>query len=148
MPENSQWRVVVWGTAALALFWASSKIRRWLRRRRPAKIHPKLQKFQPTDDDFAAKRRVESEKIVATSSASSLVGYRVVKQIEAVFVDGFRRPEEAVEGLKAVAAMKGANAVIHVRHERIGEGRYAASGDAVVVEPVDGYEGNNESATV
>ncbi len=76
-------------------------------------------------------------KIIATSSGGELAGFRVVRQVEAVFVDGFRRPEEAVEGLKAVAAMKGANALLHVRHEPIGSGRYSASGDAVIVESLE-----------
>lgn len=131
---DMQWRLMLWGAAALGVSWLLLRIRKWLRRRRPPKIHPKLQKYQPTDSDFAANRRAESSKIVATSSGSELVGYRVVRQVEAVFVDGFRRPEEAVEGLKAVAGMKGANALLHVRHEPIGSGRYAASGDAVIVE--------------
>lgn len=130
----AQWQIVVWATVLLVTCWVLFRIRRWLRRRRPPTIHPKLQKYQPTDTDFAANRRAESAKIVATSSGSELAGYRVVRQVEAVFVDVFRRPEEAVEGLKAVAAMKGANALLHVRHEPIGSGRYAASGDSVVVE--------------
>jgi hypothetical protein len=137
MPENFQWPFVVVGTCTLLAIWILLRIRRWLRRRRPPKIHPRLQKYQPSHDDFAAKRREEAGKITATSSGGSLVGYRVVRQVEAVFVDGFRRPEEAVEGLKAVAAMKGANAILHVRHEPIGSGRYSASGDAVIVESIE-----------
>ena len=137
MPENIQWGVIVTATTALAVIWILLRVRKWLRRRRPPTIHQKLQKYQPSGDDFAAKRRAESEKIIATSSGSELVGYRVVRQVEAVFVDGFRRPEEAVEGLKAVAAMKGANALLHVRHEPIGSGRYSASGDAVIIESLE-----------
>ncbi|GJM24208.1 MAG: hypothetical protein DHS20C16_06230 [Phycisphaerae bacterium] len=137
MPENTQWRVVVAGTVALAVIWMLLRVRKWLKRRSTPKIHPRLQKYQPSQDDFAAKRREESAKIIATSSGESLVGYRIVRQVEAVFVDGFRRPEEAVEGLKAVAAMKGANAVLCVRHEPIGSGRYSASGDAVIVESIE-----------
>lgn len=82
-------------------------------------------------------RHAEAAKIIATSSAGGIAGYEIVRQIEAVFVDGFRRPEESLEGLKAVAAMKGANAVANVRHERSSSGRYSASGDAVVVRPIE-----------
>jgi uncharacterized protein YbjQ (UPF0145 family) len=56
-----------------------------------------------------------------------------VEQVEAVVVDGFRRPEEAIEGLKAAAALKGANAVTHVHTERTSSGRCSARGDAVIV---------------
>ncbi len=137
MPSELQWKIVVAAAVVLAAIWTVLRIRRWLRRKQPPKIHPKLQKYQPSHDDFAAQRHEESQKIIATSSGESLVGYRVIRQVEAVFVDGFRRPEEAVEGLKAVAAMKGANAVLRVRHEPIGSGRYSASGDAVIVESTE-----------
>ncbi len=145
MPSELQWQIVVASTVMVASIWILMRIRKWFRRRRPPTIHPKLQKYQPTDDDFASKRRAESAKIIATSSGDVLAGYRVIRQVEAVFVDGFRRPEEAVEGLKAVAAMKGANAVLRVRHEPIGSGRYSASGDAVIVESIDPPQSTDEA---
>ncbi len=127
------WPIIIAGTALLAIVWIARRVRRFIRRRRAPVIHPKLQKYQQ-GEEFAAQRRREAAKIIATSSAHEVTGYRVVRQIEAVFVDGFRRPEEAVEGLKAVAAMKGANGITNVRHAPAGMGKYSASGDAVVLE--------------
>lgn len=121
----------------IILLWLGGKLRRAIRRRRPATINPKLQKYgrdygQP-DKQLLVKRRAEAERIVATSSTNAIVGYDITEQVEAVFVDGFRRPEEAMEGLKAVAAMKGANAVTNVRHERSASDKCSAHGDAVIV---------------
>ncbi len=126
----------------MMLLWLGRKLRRAIRRRRPPIIHPKLQKYgqdygQP-DERVLAKRRAEAEHIVATSSTSAIVGYDITEQLEAVFVDGFPRPEEALEGLKSVAAMKGANAVTNVRHERAASGKCSAHGDAVIVHRLGG----------
>ena len=109
------------------------RVHRRLRRRHPARLNPKLQKYGEQGDLVRA-RREEAAKIVATSTTDRIVGYTIVQQVEAVVVDGFRRPEEALEGLKAAAAMKGANAVTHVHTERTSSGRCGARGDAVVVE--------------
>lgn len=113
------------------------RIRRFFRRREPPRIHPKLQKYGEqygvVDEEVAAKRRAEAEHIIATSSTGDIAGYDLVEQVEAVFVDGFRRPEEAIEGLKAAAAMKGANGVTNVNHDRNASGRCSASGDAVII---------------
>jgi hypothetical protein len=116
------------------------RIRRAIRRRRPVRLHPKLQKYgegygQP-DEQLLAQRRTEAEKILATSPSVAIAGYEVLEQVEAVYVDGFRRPEDALEGLKAVAAMKGANAVINVQRCRGEQGRHAVGGDAVIVRKV------------
>ena len=135
MSPDLQWNIVVVATVVLATIWIVVRLRRLQRRRRPPKIHPQLQKYQPASD-VGAERRREAEKIIATSSTTEVAGYRVVRQIEAVFVDGLRWPEEAVAGLKAVAAMKGANGVINVRHAPSSTGKYSASGDAVVLEPI------------
>ena len=75
-----------------------------------------------------------ASRIKATSSTDQIPGYKMIQAIEALYVDGFRTPAEALEGLKAAAAEKGANAVINVHHERSSMGRCAASGDAVVAE--------------
>ena len=118
------------GTAVLAVIWLVLKIKAG---RRP-RIHPRLQKYAGPDAEYAQKRRAEAAKILATSSTQNIAGYDIKEQVEAVYVDGFRRPEEAVEGLKAVAAMKGANAIINLKHERTAAGKCSADGDAVVVE--------------
>ena len=140
MSPDTQWNLVVGAAVFLVVVWIALRIQRWLRRRRPPRIHPNLAKYQE-GEDVAQLRRAEAQKILATSSTDSIAGYRIIRQIEAVFVDGFRRPEEAVEGLKSASAMKGANAVINVHHSPSSMGRYSASGDAVVVqstgEPAD-----------
>ena len=110
------------------------RIRRFIIRRRPAKLHIKLQPYGEGSialPEHATIRRGQAAKIVATSSGPTILGYELLEQVEAVFVDGFRRPEDAVEGLKAAAAMKGANAVINLQTESQGN-RYAARGDAVI----------------
>jgi len=120
------------------LFWVGRKVRRAIRRRRTPRIHPKLLKYSgdvpdPAYEELAAKRRLEADRICATSSTTNITGYDIIEQIEAVYVDGFRRPEDALVGLKAAAAMKGANAVVNVHHDRTASGKCSASGDAVVV---------------
>jgi hypothetical protein len=117
----------------LGILWRS--FRRWRRLRRrsqPVRLHPNLQKYAGPQK-LATERRREAQKVLATSSTVDIAGYRIVEQVEAVFVDGFSRPEEALEGLKAAAALKGANALTNVRQERSTAGRYSASGDAVKV---------------
>ncbi len=135
-----KFRVLLALLALTIVLWFVRRISRIFRRRRPPTIHPKLQKYgqesAPPSVELTAKRRAEAAKIVATSSMIEIVGYDVVQQVEAIFVDGFRHPEDALEGLKALAAMKGANAVINVRHERGPADRCRAQGDAVVVSKV------------
>ena len=73
----------------------------------------------------------------ATSSRAEIPGYVTVRQIEAVFVDGFREPNDAILGLKAEAGRKGANAVLNVKQERTANNKCSASGDAVIVRAVN-----------
>ena len=133
-----EWLRQNYGTAVIAIvaivvLWRlAGRLRRRRRLSRPVMLHPKLQKYGGSQQ-LGLDRRREAEKIVATSSTGEIAGYRVVEQVEAVFVDGFARPEEALEGLKAAAAMKGANALTNVRQERSSAGRYSAGGDAVKV---------------
>jgi len=123
---------------ALLILWMALKILRRLRRRRPARLHAKLQVYAgvcgPADEGLAEKRRAEAARIVATSSTDRIAGFEIVEQVEAVFVDGFFRADEALEGLKAASAMKGANAVVNVRQTQGAGRKYSACGDAVVVE--------------
>jgi len=123
--------------AVILVLWTYRRLRRAIKRRRKPTLHPKLQKYgegygEPSPE-LLAKRRVEAEKIIATSSTPAIAGYDILEQVEAVFVDGFRQPEDALEGLKAAAAMKGANAVANVRQERASSGKCGAAGDAVIV---------------
>lgn len=73
-------------------------------------------------------------EIVATSSTSRVAGYAILRQVETVFADGRTSSAAAVELLKALAAQKGANAVINVQTRQASLGKWAASGDAVVVQ--------------
>ncbi|MFQ5413681.1 MAG: hypothetical protein ACE5E6_04400 [Phycisphaerae bacterium] len=126
--------------ALVAGRWLYRRIRRTIRRRAPARLNPKLAKYGDQTDTLgqvARRRRAEAERIIATSSTSDIAGYEITEQVEAVFVDGFHRPEAALEGLKAVAAMKGANAVTNVHHGRDPAGGCTAQGDAVVVRRID-----------
>lgn len=126
-------KLLVGATALVAAVWI---VLRFRRRKSPPRYHPRLQKYAGEESELAQQRRAEAEKILATSSTPSVAGYEMLQQIEAVYVDGFRTPVDALEGLKAVAAMKGANAVINVRHERSASGKCSASGDAVLVQKV------------
>lgn len=74
-----------------------------------------------------------ARRIIATSSTAAIAGFAIERQIEAVFTDGHATPPEAVEVLKAVAAEKGANALINLEGVRVGTGKCAARGDAVIV---------------
>ena len=124
---------LAFGAAILIVLRVVRLITNVARRARPVKIHPRLQKYaEPT-----AAQRAESEKdaakILTTSSRAEIPGYVTVKQIEAVFVDGFREPNEAILGLKAAAGRKGANAILNVTQERTANNKCLASGDAVIV---------------
>ncbi len=137
--DLSDWRLqmLLALVALVVVVWLLRKARRFLRRRREPTIHPKLQKYERRnvvpDPKLAVQRREEAAKIIATSSTATIAGCEILEQIEAVIVDGFSGPEAAIEGLKAAAAMKGANAVINVHRDRIESGTCSAAGDAVIV---------------
>lgn len=116
------------------------QLRRHLRRRAPADINPKLQKYAGTSEAELEAQRAAAARILATSSTSSIAGYELVRQIEAVFVEGLRSPEEAVAALKSATGKLGANAIINLTHVRTTVGRYGAQGDAVVIEPRAGVD--------
>ena len=129
---------------ALIAFWILwrivQRVRHALRRRRPVTLHPKLQQYggaYQTDEKLIAQRRTEAARILATSSTEQITGYDLIEQVETIFVDGFRNSTEALEGLKAAAAMKGANAVINTSVTSIRDrgtlSRCSARGDAVIV---------------
>lgn len=111
------------------------RVLRGLRRRRPAQIHPKLAKYAGRSEADIEADRIAAQNVIATSSTSSLAGYDIVRQIEAVFVEGHRAPQEAVQALRAAAGRLGANAIINLAQERTTAGRCTARGDAVLVRP-------------
>ncbi len=109
---------------------------RAIRRSRPATIHPSLQKYNVDHAELDRKRREMAVGVVASSTGNRLAGFRIVRQVEAVFVDGFRTPEEALIALKAMAVEQGANALLNVRTERTAAGRCSASADAIIAAPI------------
>ncbi|HVP10679.1 MAG TPA: hypothetical protein VMV94_05755 [Phycisphaerae bacterium] len=111
-----------------------SRVRRMIRSCRPAELNPKLQKYAGWTETDAQADRLAAEKIIATSSTARIAGYDVLRQIEAVFVEGHRSPDEATRALKTAAGRLGANAIINLSQQRTVAGRCAAQGDAVVVQ--------------
>lgn len=110
------------------------RIGRWMGRRRgPAQLHPNLQRYAGRSDEEIEADRTAAMKIIATSSTARITGFQMIQQIEAVFVEGYRTPEEAVTALKASAGRRGANAIINLSQSRTAGGRCTAQGDAVLV---------------
>lgn len=132
----SDWRNAALLGGGVVALWLLLRIRRAIRARRPARIHPKLAPYMMNDPALLAQRRAEAAGIVATSSTDRVAGYEIVQQIEAVFEDGHRSPADAIESLKASAARRGANALINLAQQRTAAGRCTAQGDAVVIRPI------------
>lgn len=133
IPYLNQERLI-WLVAILLGLLVIQRVLAGIRRRRPPKLHPNLQKYGGRSDEEQNADLDASLKILATSSTPSVAGYKIVRQIEAVFVDGCRAPAEAVTALKAAAARRGANAVINLSQQRTAAGKCSAQGDAVVVQ--------------
>jgi len=121
--------------AGILLVLLQRAARRLRRRRPPAALHPKLQAYAGRTDADLQADRLEAVKIVATSSTATVAGYEIVRQIEAVYVEGYRTPAEAGQAIKAAAARKGANALINIAQQRSAGGRCTAQGDAIVIKP-------------
>ncbi len=77
----------------------------------------------------------QARRIIATSSTGTIAGFEILRQVEAVFTEGHPTPQDAVDALKAAAAERGANALTNLSGERMGTGKCAARGDAVIVKP-------------
>lgn len=122
------------GLLILRVIWG--RVARFLRRRRPVIINPRLAKYSVDHAELDRKRRELARRILATSTSARLAGFKIVRQVEAVFVEGYRAPEEAMIALKATAAERGANGILNVSTERTAAGRCSASGDAVIVAPI------------
>ena len=115
---------------ALRLYGA---IRRRIRDRQPVKLNPKLQKYAGRSQPDPEVDRLASAKVIATSSTGQIAGYEVTRQVEAVFAEGCRSPEEAIVAIKTAAGRLGANAVINLAQRPAAAGLCALQGDAVVV---------------
>lgn len=107
--------------------------RRYAERRQFAWRARELRVRQQSREAQLREMRTLAAEIVATSSTGTIVGFELVRQIEAIFSEGHKSPAEAVEGIKALARLKGANAIIHLHSERLASGTCQARGDAVVV---------------
>ena len=125
---------IVLGAAALAIV---AVLFHFVARRRDARATARWRaELQAGADEVRLKHEEVkglADKIVATSSTHRIAGYDIGRQIEAVFADGQKSAEAAVELVKAHAARKGANAVINLRTQQIPSGKWVAGGDAVVV---------------
>ncbi len=131
--------VVVLVAAAAGIVGLVLAVRLWQRWRWSAHLSRRrreLRKQQRAID--ARQQEIErlAGRIVSTSSTTTIAGFEIVRQIEAVFADGHPSQSKAVEALKALAAEKGANALTNLRSERLPSGKCVAQGDAVVVRPV------------
>jgi hypothetical protein len=136
VPTNVWILIIVAGVAWIILRKIWSAIWRQIRLSRGPRIHPSLQKYNVDRAEVQKKQRELAAGIVATSTSNRLAGYRLVRQVEAVFVEGFASPEDALIALKASAVERGANAILNVSTEHTAAGRCTASGDAVVVSPM------------
>ena len=127
---------LVWGGIALLALFIIRSVCKWAtritRRRPPPTIHPSLQKYNIDYTKQTKEQQKRAAAIVATSTGNRLAGYRIVRQVDAVFVEGYRTPQEAIVALKALAAECGANAILNVKTDRTSAGKCTASGDAIV----------------
>jgi len=128
--------IVVAGVSWIVLRKIWSAVWRQIRLARGPRIHPSLQKYNVDRAEIHRRQRELAASVVATSTSNRLAGYRLVRQVEAVFVEGFSSPEDALVALKASAVERGANAILNVHTEHTAAGRCTASGDAVVVSPL------------
>lgn len=115
---------------------------RLVKRRKPARLHPRLQKYGGSPPDASPGDELAASQIVATSTTERIIGYEIIRQHETVFVDGLATPRQASDALKAAAARVSANAIINMACEQTAGG-YGATGDAVRVRPQPG--GTSES---
>lgn len=133
----SDWRVqaVLGLLGVLVLGSIVRRFRRAVRGRRAPVLNPRLTRYAGYSEEQAAADRLAAAHIIATSSTGAAAGFEIVRQIEAVYIDGCRSPEEALLSLKAAAARLGANAVVNLAQHRTAAGRCTAQGDAVLVRP-------------
>ncbi len=126
-------RIVLAAVALLSLVILLRILGRWREARaaarRRAELHQRFESVRLQQEEI----KHFAGQIVATSSTTRIAGYAIVRQVEAVVSDGKPSSIAAVELLKALAAQKGANAVINLQTQQTPAGKWIASGDAVVV---------------
>lgn len=132
--------LVRWAVAICAGLLVLALLARFLRRRREARYAARRRDEVRQRHGYLYMQQQELQRlaarIVATSSQSNIAGFQIVRQIEALFTDGHPTAGGAVEVLKAMAAEKGANALINLDSQRQGNQRFSARGDAVLVAPL------------
>lgn len=134
--EAHRWTIAGVATAFLVVVFVVKRAAATIRRRRPAApLHPNLSRYGGLSDAEVARQREEASRIVATSSSDRIAGYEIIRQIETVFVEGYRTSEEALLALKAAAGRLGANAIMNLSQQRTAAGRCSAQGDSVLIKP-------------
>ena len=108
-------------------------------RRRRAEHRRQMESTREQEEEF---KRL-AEQIVATSSTARLAGYGIIRQVETVVTDARLSSVAAVELLKSLAAQKGANGIVNLQTQQTPQGKWVASGDAVVVKL---FERTNETS--
>lgn len=104
IPQGWLIYAVLIGVALLVLRRLLGGLGRAWRRNKPVNINPKLAKYNVDKAEVARQQRELSHQIEATSTGRHLAGYRIIRQVEAVFVEGYATPEDALIALKATAA--------------------------------------------
>lgn len=131
-------RNVVLAAAALLVF--VLVVHLWNRRREAARVGRARAELRAglaeVQLQHAELKRLAA-RVLATSSTGQIAGFEIVRQIEAVFSDGQKSAELAVELVKAHAVKKGANAIINLHTQPTPSGKWTAAGDAVVVRTTD-----------
>ena len=128
-------RKIVAGAAFFVLVVILLRIWRW---RREAAAHiRRVSEISRSRHDDVRLQPEEIEKLAkdirTTSSTARVTGFTIVRQVEAVFTDGRASSAAALELCKALAAQKGGNAIVNVQTKQGANGKWFASGDAVVV---------------
>jgi hypothetical protein len=139
LPVNIDWsdplirRIVLAAAAFIVLVILLRLVGRWREKRaasrRRAELHHAFAGIRLEQEEI---RRLAAQ-IVATSSTARIAGYAILRQVETVFSDGRPSSVTAVDLVKALAAQKGANALINLQTRQTPAGKWVASGDAVVV---------------
>lgn len=126
-------RIVLAAAALVVLVIFLWIVGRWREARAAARRRAEVRRrFEGVRLEQEEIRRLAGQ-IVATSSTARIAGYAILRQVETVFSDGKSLSADAVEFAKALAAQKGANALVNLQTRQTSGGKWAASGDGVVV---------------
>jgi len=125
---------IVYAAGALIVLVILLRILRRVRdRARDARVRAELRREKEEFRLQQEELRKLAARIVATSSTGRIAGYALVRQVETVFTEPRASSVAAIELAKALAAQKGANAIINFQSQPAPTGKWIASGDGVVV---------------